>query len=116
MIDRLRTFIGYREYPKYAIVSRHAVYKQALLEEADRLVRARVLRDREDIFYLSLEEFRDVVRTGRIDEECALLPNCPGSANVSVDSLLWGYPGQRARRHPAWSTNGILINGGAATI
>jgi rifampicin phosphotransferase len=69
MIDRLRTFIGYREYPKYAIVSRHAVYKQALLEEADRLVRARVLRDREDIFYLSLEEFRDVVRTGRIDQE-----------------------------------------------
>ncbi|HEY6313567.1 MAG TPA: rifamycin-inactivating phosphotransferase [Streptosporangiaceae bacterium] len=69
MIDRLRTFIGYREYPKYAIVSRHAVYKQALLEEADRLARARVLRDREDIFYLSLEEFRDVVRTGRIDEE-----------------------------------------------
>jgi rifampicin phosphotransferase len=69
MIDRLRTFIGYREYPKYAIVSRHAVYKQALLEEADRLVRARVLRDREDIFYLSLEEFRDVARAGRIDEE-----------------------------------------------
>jgi len=69
MIDRLRTFIGYREYPKYAIVCRHAVYKQALLEEADRLVRARVLRDREDIFYLSLEEFRDVVRTGRIDGE-----------------------------------------------
>jgi rifampicin phosphotransferase len=69
MIDRLRTFIGYREYPKYAIISRHAVYKQALLEEADRLVRTRVLRDREDIFYLSLEEFRDVVRTGRIDEE-----------------------------------------------
>jgi pyruvate,water dikinase len=69
MIDRLRTFIGYREYPKYAIVSRHAIYKQALLEEADRLVRARVLHDREDIFYLSLEEFRDVVRTGRIDEE-----------------------------------------------
>jgi len=68
MIDRLRTFIGYREYPKYAIVCRHAVYKQALLEEADRLVRARVLRDREDIFYLSLEEFRDAVGTGRIDE------------------------------------------------
>ncbi|MBO0836422.1 MAG: phosphoenolpyruvate synthase, partial [Actinobacteria bacterium] len=69
MIERLRTFIGYREYPKYAIVSRHAIYKQALLDEADRLVRARVLGDREDLFYLSLEEFRDVVRSGRIDEE-----------------------------------------------
>jgi pyruvate,water dikinase len=69
MIDRLRTFIGYREYPKYAIVARHFVYKQALLEEADRQVRAGVLRDRDDIFELSLEELRDVVRTGRADHE-----------------------------------------------
>ncbi len=40
MIDRVRTFIGYREYPKYGIVSRYFVYKQALLEEAERLVLA----------------------------------------------------------------------------
>src|ERR1700756_3808632 len=32
-IDRVRTFIGYREYPKYGIISRYFVYKQALLEE-----------------------------------------------------------------------------------
>ena len=31
MIDRVRTFIGYREYPKYGMVSRYFVYKQALL-------------------------------------------------------------------------------------
>lgn len=68
MIDRLRTFIGYREYPKYAIVCRHAIYKQALLGEADRLVDAGVLRDREDIFYLSLEELREVVDARRCDE------------------------------------------------
>ncbi|MGW3561972.1 rifamycin-inactivating phosphotransferase, partial [Streptomyces sp. NPDC000963] len=37
MIDRVRTFAGYREYPKYGIVSRYAVYKRALLEEAARL-------------------------------------------------------------------------------
>jgi rifampicin phosphotransferase len=30
MIDRVRTFIGYREYPKYGMVSRYFVYKQAL--------------------------------------------------------------------------------------
>jgi rifampicin phosphotransferase len=69
MIDRVRTFIGYREYPKYAMVSRYFVYKQALLMEADRLVRAGVLRDREDIFFLALEELRDVVRTRRVDEQ-----------------------------------------------
>jgi pyruvate,water dikinase len=73
MIDRLRTFIGYREYPKYAIVSRHFVYKQALLEEADRLVHRGVLRDREDIFYVSLEELGDAVRTGRLNEKLVAL-------------------------------------------
>ncbi|HUN37149.1 MAG TPA: hypothetical protein VMU95_34555 [Trebonia sp.] len=43
MIDRVRTFIGYREYPKYVIVSRYFIYKQALLSEAERLVRANVI-------------------------------------------------------------------------
>ncbi len=69
MIDRIRTFIGYREYPKYGMISRYFVYKQALLGEADRLVQAGVLRDREDIFYLTIQEFHDVVRTGLVDEE-----------------------------------------------
>ncbi|XXF79709.1 phosphoenolpyruvate synthase [Myxococcaceae bacterium GXIMD 01537] len=67
MIDRVRTFIGYREYPKYGIVNRYFVYKQALLEEAERLVRAHVLRAREDIFYLTLQEIHDVVRTNQVD-------------------------------------------------
>ncbi len=69
MIDRVRTFIGYREYPKYGMVSRYFVYKLALLEEAERLVAARVLGDREDIFYLRFEELHDVVRTGHVDHE-----------------------------------------------
>jgi hypothetical protein len=37
MIDRVRTFIGYREYPKYGIICRFLVYKQAILAEAERL-------------------------------------------------------------------------------
>jgi phosphoenolpyruvate synthase/pyruvate phosphate dikinase len=69
MIDRIRTFIGYREYPKYGMISRYFVYKQALLAEADRLVQADVLRDREDVFYLTLQEFHDVVRTNRVDDQ-----------------------------------------------
>ena len=40
MIDRVRTFAGYREYPKYHMVSRYFVYKQALLKEAERLEQA----------------------------------------------------------------------------
>jgi pyruvate,water dikinase len=66
-IDRVRTFIGYREYPKYGIISRYFVYKRALLEEADRLVEAGVLREPEDIFYLTLPELRDVTRTRQVD-------------------------------------------------
>lgn len=69
MIDRVRTFIGYREYPKYGIISRYFVYKQALLEEADRLVRAEVLPEREDIFYLTFQELDDVVRSHRVDDQ-----------------------------------------------
>lgn len=66
MIDRVRTFIGYREYPKYGIISRYFVYKQALLEEAERLVRAGVLAERDDIFYLTFHELHEVVRSNRV--------------------------------------------------
>ncbi|RSM91469.1 phosphoenolpyruvate synthase [Kibdelosporangium aridum] len=69
MIDRVRTFIGYREYPKYGMVSRYFVYKQALLDEAERLVRAGVLREQEDIFFLRLQELQEVVRTNQVDDE-----------------------------------------------
>ena len=69
MIDRVRTFIGYREYPKYGMISRYFVYKQALLEEAERLVQAHVLREKEDIFYLAFQEFHDVVRTNQVDDQ-----------------------------------------------
>ncbi|MCY1043876.1 phosphoenolpyruvate synthase [Corallococcus sp. bb12-1] len=68
MIDRVRTFIGYREYPKYGIVNRYCVYKQALLEEAERLVQAHVLREKEDIFHLTFQELHDVVRTNQVDD------------------------------------------------
>ncbi|WP_182874416.1 rifamycin-inactivating phosphotransferase [Microbispora sp. H10670] len=72
MIDRVRTFAGYREYPKYGMVSRYFVYKQALLREADRLVQAGVLRERDDIFFLRFEELREVVRTDAVDAELIL--------------------------------------------
>jgi len=68
MIDRVRTFIGYREYPKYGMVSRYFVYKRALLKEAERLVQAHVLREQDDIFYLRFSELRDVVRTKQVDD------------------------------------------------
>ncbi|MFH9296479.1 rifamycin-inactivating phosphotransferase [Streptomyces sp. NPDC017520] len=67
MIDRVRTFIGYREYPKYGIVSRYFVYKRALLAEAERLVREKVLTEKEDAFYLTFQELHEAVRSNRAD-------------------------------------------------
>lgn len=67
-VDRVRTFIGFREYPKYGMVSRYFVYKRALLAEAERLAHAGVLREPEDIYYLTFQELHDVVRTGHADE------------------------------------------------
>ena len=69
MIDRVRTFIGYREYPKYSMVSRYFVYKQALLDEAERLVDADVLGEKEDIFFLTFHELHNVVKTNQVDDE-----------------------------------------------
>ena len=69
MIARVRTFIGYREYPKYGMISRYFVYKLAMLEEAGRLVQAGVLREKEDIFYLTFHELHDVVRTNHADDQ-----------------------------------------------
>jgi phosphoenolpyruvate synthase/pyruvate phosphate dikinase len=67
MISVLRNVIGYREYPKYAYIKRYYMYKQALLKEAERLVEKGVIKEKEDIYYLSFEEFREVVRTNRLD-------------------------------------------------
>jgi len=67
MISLIRNFIGYREYPKYGMVHRYFVYKQALLKEAEQLVQANVLHEKEDIYYLTFEELREVVRTDTLD-------------------------------------------------
>jgi phosphoenolpyruvate synthase/pyruvate phosphate dikinase len=67
MIGLVRNFAGYREYPKYGIVSRYFVYKQALLKEAEQLVQAGLIHEKEDIYYLSFEELREAVRTNKLD-------------------------------------------------
>ncbi|WP_438496056.1 phosphoenolpyruvate synthase [Paenibacillus sp. IHBB 3054] len=67
MIDLIRNFIGYREYPKYGMVNRYFVYKQALLKEAGQLVQAGVIHEKEDIFHLTFEELHEVVRTNKLD-------------------------------------------------
>jgi pyruvate,water dikinase len=66
-IALVRNFAGYREYPKYAIVNRYFVYKQALLKEAEHLAQAGVIHEKEDVYYLTFEEFHEAVRTKTVD-------------------------------------------------
>ncbi|MCU7496537.1 MAG: phosphoenolpyruvate synthase [Ignavibacteria bacterium] len=66
-IDLIRNFTGYREFPKYGMINRYFVYKLALLKEAEQLVKANVIHENDDIFYLTFEEFHNAVRTKKLD-------------------------------------------------
>ena len=50
------------------MVNRYFVYKRALLQEAERLVEAGVIAEKDDIFYLRFDELQEVVRTRRVDQ------------------------------------------------
>ncbi len=69
MIRNIRNFIGYREYPKYGMINRYFIYKQALLKEAEQLVQSGVIHEVNDIYYLTFEELHEVVRTNKLDYE-----------------------------------------------
>ncbi|QHQ61530.1 phosphoenolpyruvate synthase [Anaerocolumna sedimenticola] len=66
-IGLMRNFIGYREYPKYGMINRYFVYKQALLKAAGQLVQAGLIHEKEDIYYLTFEELHEAVRTKKCD-------------------------------------------------
>ncbi|WP_316825688.1 phosphoenolpyruvate synthase [Pedobacter miscanthi] len=68
MISLLRNFTGYREYPKYGIVSRFFIYKEALLKEVEKLIQANIIHEKEDSYYLTFEELREVINTGKFDK------------------------------------------------
>ena len=67
MIDLVRNFSGFREYPKYGMIDRYFIYKQALLKEAEQLVQVGLIHQKEDIYYLTFEELHEVVRTNKVD-------------------------------------------------
>ncbi|OZQ69310.1 phosphoenolpyruvate synthase [Paenibacillus sp. VTT E-133280] len=69
VISLIRNYIGYREYPKYGMINRYFIYKQALLKEAEQLVQTSVIHEKEDIFYLTFEELHEVVRTNKLDDQ-----------------------------------------------
>jgi len=68
-IDLVRNYIGYREYPKYGLINRYFIYKQALMKEAENLVQEKIIHEKEDIYYLTFQELQEVVRTKKLDNE-----------------------------------------------
>lgn len=67
MIDTLRSYSGYREYPKYVMVTWYYIYKQALLQEAEKLVHEGLIEQPEDVYYLTFDEFEAAVVTLELD-------------------------------------------------
>lgn len=121
MIALMRGLAGYREYPKFGMITRYFIYKQALLGEAERLVQARVIQERDDIFYLTLDELRDVVVRGRLDghviddrkADYALYERLTPPRVLTSDGEV--ISGQYRRTHlPSDALPGIAVSSGVA--
>ncbi|MBA3946389.1 MAG: phosphoenolpyruvate synthase [Herpetosiphonaceae bacterium] len=119
MINLVRNYIGYREYPKYGMINRYFVYKQALLKEAEQLVQANVIHEKEDIYYLTFEEFREVVRTNKLDyqivikrkDEYTLYEKLTPSRVITSDGEI--IAGKYKREHlPAEAIVGLPVSSG----
>ncbi|CAB1251059.1 hypothetical protein CLOSBL3_12193 [Clostridiaceae bacterium BL-3] len=66
-VSVLRNYAGYREFNKYVLVWYDWIIKQTFMKEADALVHKGIIQEREDIYYLTFEEFRKVVEAHEID-------------------------------------------------
>ncbi|EMG26728.1 phosphoenolpyruvate synthase [Listeria fleischmannii 1991] len=68
-VDALRHFSGFREYPKYVMVTHYFVYKQALLKEAKKLVEKGVISEQKDIYFFTLDELKTIFQTEKMDKD-----------------------------------------------
>jgi len=119
MISLLRNFIGYREYPKYGLVSRYFVYKQALLKVSEELVQIKAFREKEDCYYLTFEEFREVAGTNKLDyqninmrkDEYGLFEKLTPSRVITSDGEI--ISGEYKREDlPAQAMAGLAVSSG----
>lgn len=67
LIYVFRNYVGIREFPKYIMMNHYLLYKQVLLKQAETLVKSRIIRQSEDIYYLDFKELSEVIRTGKLD-------------------------------------------------
>ena len=62
-----RSLIGIREHPKYFIVQNLDMIKQAILQESDKLVTAGIFEHPEEVFWLTLQEIKEMIETQQVD-------------------------------------------------
>ncbi|BFH17058.1 phosphoenolpyruvate synthase [Paenibacillus melissococcoides] len=68
LITVYRSFMGLREHHKFVLVRHLALYRKAVLELGDDLAARGVLRERNDIFFLTLPEMKEII-TGAFEED-----------------------------------------------
>jgi pyruvate,water dikinase len=69
LITVYRTRIGLREHPKYYVVQLFDLAKRGILREAQELTYAGVLSSPDDVFWLSLSEIEETLRTRQVDRQ-----------------------------------------------
>ncbi|HTJ41755.1 MAG TPA: phosphoenolpyruvate synthase [Kofleriaceae bacterium] len=115
MIDVIRRCMGYREYPKYHLICRFFAYKQALLREADELVRANAIDQRDDLYFLTFQELHagqiDRARiAARRDEHRAFERLTPPRVMTSDGEILTGA--YKRAGLPAGALVGLAVSSG----
>ena len=67
MINTMREYLSYSEYPRYYLACYFWLIKKILLSEADTLARNSILKEREDVYYLTLDELKTAIRLNAAD-------------------------------------------------
>ncbi|WP_077612774.1 phosphoenolpyruvate synthase [Clostridium sp. Marseille-P2415] len=116
-----RNFLGLRESPKYYWMKRYWEYKQAILREAEKLVRAGRLRSAEDVFYMRLPELADLF-AGKYEPDYAKIDAMRADyekyAALTPPRLMFSdgevVEGEYRRNVPEGALPGLAVSGGVA--
>ncbi|MFA6076111.1 MAG: phosphoenolpyruvate synthase [Negativicutes bacterium] len=65
LLEIYRNTFGLREYPKYLMMTLFDIYRKKLLAIGNKLAKNRIIGDDKDVFWLSLDELYDLLKTGR---------------------------------------------------
>lgn len=73
LVSVYRGLMGLREHPKYLMMQHFGLVREGLLDEGRSLVKAGVLKQADDVFYLSLDELLSLTEGERLSGLAALI-------------------------------------------